>query len=164
MDADTRTRRGLGRPVAVLLIAGAAVAGGVGLGRAFAATPATVFHACLTPGGSLEHVSTGTAPKCDDRESAVSWDQTGPQGAPGISGYQIVSNLQSSFPNFTQLGVNCPPGKRAIGGGAEALGPTSILNRTTPNTSGTGWIAVGHQPGVNSVGLHVYAICAVVLP
>ena len=167
MKASKRIRRVLDRRAAVVLLIGAsASAGAIGLSHAFAASPATVFHACLDD-GRLRDVSTKHTPKCHDEGRAVSWDQTGPQGpqgAPGISGYEIVQNIQASYGNFTQLIVLCPTGKRAIGGGAEALGVNSILNGTTPTPSGDGWIAVGHQPGYGSVGLHVFAICAHVLP
>ena len=167
MKASERNGRVLGRPIAILLLIGAtASAGSIGLNRAFATTPATVFHACLDD-GTLRDVSTTQTPKCAHEGQAVSWDQAGPQGpqgVPGISGYQIVENTSPSFGNFTQLAVYCPPGKKAIGGGAEALGVNSILNRTTPTPLGDGWIAVGHQPGYTSVGLNVFAICARVLP
>ena len=74
---------------------------------------------------------------------------------------QVVSQIQSSYPNFTQLEADCPSGYLAAGGGAEALGGSSILNASIPNGSDTGWIAVGHQPSFNSVGLHVFAVCLV---
>ena len=72
---------------------------------------------------------------------------------------RVVHRLRSSYPNFKRLHVECPSGFRLSGGGAEALGSSSILNTTIPNRSHTGWVAVGHQPGVNSVGLHVFAVC-----
>ena len=72
---------------------------------------------------------------------------------------KVVRQLHSSYPNFTRLHVACPSGFSLSGGGAEALGSSSILNTSIPSHSGTGWIAVGHQPGVNSVGLHVFAVC-----
>ena len=79
-----------------------------------------------------------------------------------MSGLETVSIINRNTPDFTQLEVDCPAGKKVLGGGAEALGNASILNRTSPNASGTGWIAVGHQPGVGNLGLSVWAICAVV--
>jgi hypothetical protein len=72
---------------------------------------------------------------------------------------RVVRRLRSSYPNFTRLEADCPTGYHLVGGGAEALGDASILNATIPNDSGTGWIAVGHQPGHESVGLHVFADC-----
>jgi hypothetical protein len=77
------------------------------------------------------------------------------QGAAG----RVVRQLRASYPNFTRLEVDCPAGYQLTGGGAEALGTASILNASIPNSTRSGWIAVGHQPGHDSVGLHVFAIC-----
>jgi hypothetical protein len=73
---------------------------------------------------------------------------------------RVVARLRSSYPNFTRLQAVCPPRWTLTGGGAEALGNDSVLNTSIPNDSRTGWIAVGHQPGDNSVGLHVFAVCS----
>lgn len=88
----------------------------------------------------------------------------GPQGVPGVSGYQVVSIINDNQSNFEPLSVSCPAGKVVLGGGAEALGVNSILNRTSPLPGNTGWIAVGHQPGFSTVGMSVWAICANVIP
>lgn len=84
--------------------------------------------------------------------------------APGtpanLTGYQVVAQKFNNVPNFTRVQVTCPPGKVAIGGGAEAQGVNSILNGSFPTSNDTGWIGIGHQPGYTSLGLMVYAICA----
>ncbi|MFF7455398.1 hypothetical protein [Kitasatospora sp. NPDC008115] len=77
-----------------------------------------------------------------------------------IDGYQIVKLPNANVGNFQRRTVSCPSGKRAIGGGGEAQGIDSILNGTFPTDDGTGWIALGHQPGYNSVGISVYVVCA----
>lgn len=82
----------------------------------------------------------------------------GPQGAPGLSGVVIVENDQGSFPEFQRLNVACPAGKKIIAGGAEALGNNAILVGSFPD--GNGWSGIARQPGVGSVGLHVFAVCA----
>ncbi len=194
MGSSQRIRGLLSRRTAVTVVIGVtAFAGGIGVTRSFAAIPGTVFHACLDD-GKLNHVTTHDVPRCHGDARHVSWDQTGPggpagptgpvgaaghigltgpagptgpqgtQGVPGISGYGVVENDQSSYPNFTRLLVNCPPGTKAIGGGAEALGVNSILNGSFPAPGGVGWIAVGHQTGYTTVGLHVFAVCATVMP
>ena len=193
MGSSQRIRQLLDRRTAVTVVIGVtAFAGGIGVTRGFAAMPGTVFHACLDD-GRLSHVTTHDVPRCHDA-TRVSWDQTGPagpvgpagptglpghigltgpagptgpqgtQGVPGLSGYGVVENDQPSYPNFTRLQVNCPPGSKAIAGGAEALGVNSILNASLPAPGGLGWIAVGHQPGYTTVGLHVFAVCATVMP
>src|SRR5215217_1603874 len=52
-----------------------------------AAEPVT-FFACLDDKGTLTRVVTSPIqpPMCGDKEWAVSWNQVGPQGAPGQSG------------------------------------------------------------------------------
>lgn len=85
-----------------------------------------------------------------------------PRTPTNLTGYQVVAQKFDSVPNFTRRQVNCPVGKVAIGGGAEAQGVNSILNGSFPASNDTGWIGIGHQPGYSSVGLMVYAICAVV--
>jgi hypothetical protein len=76
------------------------------------------------------------------------------------NGYQVVAQKFDNYPNFTRATVNCPAGKVVIGGGAEAQGNNSILNGSFPAPGNTGWVGIGHQPGFNSVGIMVYAICA----
>jgi DhnA family fructose-bisphosphate aldolase class Ia len=82
------------------------------------------------------------------------------QGVAAPSGYQVVAQKFDNFPNFTRATVSCPAGKVVIGGGAEAQGNNSILNGSFPAPGNTGWVGIGHQPGFNSVGIMVYAICA----
>jgi hypothetical protein len=86
----------------------------------------------------------------------------GLQSAAALSGYQVVAQKFDNVPNFTRVTVNCPSGKVVIGGGAEAQGVNSILNGSFPAPGSTGWIGIGHQPGYSSLGIMVYAICAVV--
>jgi DhnA family fructose-bisphosphate aldolase class Ia len=82
------------------------------------------------------------------------------QGVAAPSGYQVVAQKFDNFPNFTRATVSCPAGKVVIGGGAEAQGNNSILNGSFPAPGNTAWVGIGHQPGFNSLGLMVYAICA----
>ena len=96
-----------------------------------------------------------------DKGSTGSKGNPGAKGAPGgVSGLQIVSKINFHPGNFVKQTVFCPFPKKVLGGGAEALGPNSILNRTSPGAnSGTSnsWIAVAHG---GSPGLSTWAICA----
>jgi hypothetical protein len=85
-----------------------------------------------------------------------------PRSAANLTGYQVIAEKFNNVPNFTRVTVNCPAGKVVIGGGAEAQGVNSILNGSFPSSNNTGWIGIGHQPGYSTVGIMVYAICAVV--
>jgi len=84
----------------------------------------------------------------------------GPQGVPGISEVEIVQASEDAYPNFTRLTVECPADKKVVSCAAEARGVVSMLNGAFPD--GNGCSAVGHQPGFSTVGLTVYAFCAVV--
>jgi len=165
----------------------ALIAGGLGLAtvaavRAGPATTPGVISACVNNSSGTIHIVDATT-TCATNEMFVSWNSqgiqgpagpagpvgpvgpqgpAGPQGPSGVTGYHIASIVDQDVGNFTQLEVDCNAGEHVLGGGAEALGTVSILNRTSPNGNGTGWIAVGHQPGFTSVGLSVYAICATV--
>lgn len=76
-------------------------------------------------------------------------------------GYQVVALPNANVGNFTRRAVYCPPGKHVIGGGGEAQGNGAILVGSFPTPDGRGWIALGRQIGYDSVGISVYAICAV---
>ncbi|MBR7831726.1 hypothetical protein KDL01_00555 [Actinospica durhamensis] len=79
-----------------------------------------------------------------------------------VTGYEIVRLGNANVGNFERRNVYCPEGKKAIGGGAEAQGVASVLNGSFPTDDGRGWVGLGHQPGYNSVGISVYAVCAYV--
>ena len=76
-------------------------------------------------------------------------------------GYQVVALPNANVGNFTRRTVYCPSGKHVIGGGGEAQGNGAILVGSFPTPDGRGWIALGRQIGYSSVGISVYAICAV---
>ncbi|MFD5468330.1 hypothetical protein ACFWIQ_36805 [Kitasatospora sp. NPDC127059] len=97
---------------------------------------------------------TAQADTADARQDAQ------PASARAIAGYQLVRLDNANVGNFQRRTVNCPNGKRALGGGAEARGNNSVLNGSFPSDDGRGWIGVGHQPGENSVGISVFVICA----
>jgi hypothetical protein len=89
----------------------------------------------------------------------------GDAGAPGISGYEIVAarnDVTSQWSNT--VGVTCPAGKKAVGGGGATAGgivpgdgPYIIVDQ--PSTDGRGWLvqtARGEDGGSVLLG---YAIC-----
>lgn len=104
----------------------------------------------------------------------------GPMGGPGLSGYEVVSQLFEDVfienSGGAQRGlsaaqiVNCPAGKRAIGGGSD-LGTNATQNGAQrqvtvslsgPNGTGTGWsVQLFNNAGFDAqIDLKVYAICA----
>lgn len=105
----------------------------------------------------------------------------GPSGAPGVNGASGISGLQRVFvasaidSNTTKaVTATCPPGKSAIGGGADVDGvdangavnnaiPDVFLNRTLGGADS--WQATAHEDDIGYDGLwrlEVTAICAVV--
>lgn len=84
-----------------------------------------------------------------------------PEAAPAaVDGYQVVRLPNTNVPNFQRRTVFCPPGKIAVGGGAEAQGEDAILVGSFPTDDGRGWIGLGRQNIHDNVGISVYAICA----
>lgn len=86
--------------------------------------------------------------------------QSGSAATRAIDGYEIVRLPNANVSNFSRRYVNCPDGKVAIGGGAEARGDDSVLNGSFPTDDGRGWIGIGHQPGADTVGISVFVVCA----
>lgn len=98
---------------------------------------------------------------------------TGPEGAkgdtgpPGISGYELVHNA-SAFDSTDQKSalVNCPEGKRVVGGGTDVspfTEPTAVKqNFPFEGPPVYGWFGTAYEttPTAHSWSLFVYAICA----
>ena len=104
----------------VLLVGGIAVV---------ADSPSVTFFACLTPGGTLHQVTTDAAqqPVCLPNETAVIWNQVGPQGPAGPQGLQ---------------GIQGPPGQNGVNGTngvSVTSGPASTLS--CPN-GGSAFVSV----------------------
>jgi Collagen triple helix repeat (20 copies) len=106
----------------------------------------------------------------------------GATGASGVSGYEVVSQTfkevfieNSGSPRGLSevKTVNCPSGKRVVGGGTD-LGTNAAQNGqqrqvtvslSGPNGTGTGWSAqlFNNSTSIDtSIDLKVYAICATV--
>jgi hypothetical protein len=90
----------------------------------------------------------------------------GVAGPPGVSGYEIVeSSLTVTSQFITSHTVNCPAGKRALGGGVRSntlsfAGP--YLVNSNPTAGGAGWTASFAREVQSSWTYVVYAICGVV--
>jgi hypothetical protein len=106
-------------------------------------------------------------PKGDkgDRGSKGDTGAPGAPGAPGLSGYTVVEKLQSTTASSMGILVNCPSGKRPLGGGG--LTPTPGAGVTVRNSfpSGSGWLVVvdAKSPG-SGWTYKAQAVCATVAP
>ncbi len=85
----------------------------------------------------------------------------GPAGPSGIGGLQYLTSAGVGVPaNSTATGtVDCPAGKRALGGGVSRIGNGLVVD-TAPQNEGTGWVGEMYNRGNGSVTMYVWAICA----
>jgi hypothetical protein len=93
-------------------------------GAAYATIPDAqgVIHACYdNQSGQVRIVDTAPNPLpkgCGAKESAISWNQTGPAGPAGVLGFYTVQkgvDVPAHEHDFESL--DCDPGDRATGGG-----------------------------------------------
>lgn len=155
-------------------------------GIAFSAIPDDdgVFHACVGNAGTVRIVETGA--DCRNNETAVSWNEAGPQGPEGPQGPAGPTNLITRTsapvdvppegPIVRDAKVNCLPGERATGGGALNSGPApaffnTVLLSSFPTVNGApaadgatanGWFARARNNGEGgqTMQLIAYVICA----
>lgn len=94
----------------------------------------------------------------------------GPQGPAGTSGVQQISSSGASNSTASKsFQVDCPSGKRAIGGGGTLTGTTTntFLSTSRPSDAGTGWIAAGRESSAGNAGswaVQAWVVCATVAP
>lgn len=142
----------------------------VGSAVAVAAIPSAdgTIHGCRkNSNGTLRVIDAEAGQQCQQGETALTWNQTGPQGpqgpagTDGISGYEVVT--VAGVGGFTAT-VACPTGKHAISGGAHWNGLTHdpIANfrlvGSYPTADRTGW-TVEYELHSNTVD--AYAVCAI---
>jgi hypothetical protein len=87
--------------------------------------------------GALRVIDAEAGQTCTAKESALTWNQSGPQGPAGqdgVSGYEVVTRdvLIPSFSGPTVVAATCPAGKHAFGGSVAVQNGTEF---TFPNGS-----------------------------
>jgi hypothetical protein len=144
--------------------------------RAAIPDPSGAIHACYRSNGNFRLVDKSG---CTSAETALTWNQTGPQGpagtpgpqgAPGpqgqpgtpglagVAGYEII-NTHETLPlnGSIEVTATCPTGKRVIGGGYVA--PTVLDTASSSRPEGDkGWRVEFKSNGGNGDAA-VYAIC-----
>jgi len=94
---------------------------------------------------------------------------TGPQGIPGppgISGLQVVDRESTpSSEDAKELTLECPGGKKLLGGGAEVGGSgfhSVAIDASKPEQDGTTWFAAAHEHTTTAETwfLRIRIICA----
>jgi hypothetical protein len=86
----------------------------------------------------------------------------GPRGASGISGWEYRVSPGTGLPaddNRTSQ-VNCPSGKKALGGGGSSTYPGAYLWASAPTDPGTGWVTQYHNDGTFAATVYAWVICA----
>jgi hypothetical protein len=93
----------------------------------------------------------------------------GPQGPSGTSGLSQTSSTGPSNSAAKSFQVDCPSGKRAVGGGGTLTGTTTntFLSTSRPTDAGTGWIAAGRESTGGNAGnwaVQAWVVCATAAP
>lgn len=157
--------------LAVLLVLGTGAV-------ALAAIPSAdgTIHGCRdNRTGTLRVIDAEAGQTCTSRETALTWNQTGPvgpagpPGPAGVSGYEIVSAI-ADVParGAGQAQPTCPAGKVVLGGGFELSSAPYVFNLTVqsskPQFNGAvySWLVGVHNENDVPRGIEAYAICATV--
>jgi hypothetical protein len=115
-----------------------------------------------------QDVRNGTLLRVDFKANQLPSGPPGPQGPPGVSGLQraeLSTATDSGSPKV--VSATCPPGKRAIGGGARVTGggssEVSILD-SFPEADGSRWNTRAVEVNATSASwtLTAFAVCATV--
>ncbi len=79
-----------------------------------------------------------------------------------VVGYQIVQDgFAVANSNGFLVSINCPGGKRAVGGGATLVDNSWFLQSSAPQNGGAGWLVRYQTTGATfSAAGTIYAICA----
>jgi hypothetical protein len=113
-------------------------------------------------------IRNGTLVRADFRPGTLPDAVPGSPGQPGISGLQRVDvSTSASSVNAKSVVVNCPSGKRVVGGGARITGEGSTrisIVESFPDSTGDRWNARAAEVlgTAESWQLQAYALCAIV--
>jgi hypothetical protein len=134
--------------VAALLTAAVAAAVLAGTGIAYASIPDSggTIHGCYSKSGSLSVIDTDAGQACAKGETALNWNQTGPQGPAGPAGPAGPSTAGAG--GLDVIEVTGPPS-----GTSTSTGTTAVCPPDHPYVLGGGGAAIGSQP--NWIGMAV---------
>jgi hypothetical protein len=106
------------------------------------------------------------ASECRKSETAISWNQTGPEGPAGPPGPVSVNQVSADVPLGTgETGsavASCPSPTIVTGGGFEAPADVQVLESVPAYDSGrlSAWRVTGVNNGSAPVTLRAHAVCA----
>jgi hypothetical protein len=154
--------------ILILAVAVLAIAAAV----SYAAIPSSngTISACKDNKGALKVIDAEAGQTCGTNQQLLTWNQQGPAGQDGVSGYEIVveeSEPTTSFDSGKQ--ILCPTGKKVLGGGGAVLyatgGPSAHpnVNVDAPLLGGIGWdFRATWLFASTAWKVRAYAICAAV--
>jgi len=153
--------------VFVVVAAVLAVIGGVAIAGVANSNGGNVINGCYHKTNSKLRI-VASASQCKRSETAISWNQTGPQGPqgsqgpqgpqgdkgdtgpqgpPGVAGYYTRTdpNCVAPIGCYSSAEATCSSGDKVVGGGYEVTfnemdaGEVWAFTDNRPNASGTGW-------------------------
>jgi hypothetical protein len=163
------------KPWRLGLAAGVLVTVGGGAGLAIASIPGSdgVIHGCyLNKIGTLRVIDPGAGQKCASVETAIQWNQSGPQGPQGTVGPAGPANTQVQHVTMTLtpgefafIVARCSPGQVATGGGYGSNSESLSFTENSPSPSDgtpTAWVvgALNTSTAGADVQAVAYVICA----
>jgi len=144
-------------------------------GVAYAAIPAAngTITACKDNKGQLKVIDAESGQTCAANQQPLTWNQQGPAGANGVSGYQVVYAKSAYDSAIEKSAVAfCPSGKKPVGGGViigvyangSYLAPDGVAVNGSQST-GNGWGVVAREivPYDGPWELTAQAICVTAL-
>jgi hypothetical protein len=93
--------------------------------------------------------------------------ETGAAGTNGVSGYVFIQSIFRPVPTGpSDHALNCPAGKRAVGGGyrIETGHQFVKVDWDTPIDGGLGWFLRLQNSGAQAFSISMYVMCATVAP
>jgi hypothetical protein len=117
---------------------------------------------------TTSRVQNGSLLLADFKPGQIEGGVPGTPGAPGVSGLQRVDAVtDTSSSGSRAVSVNCPSGKRVIGGGARVTGGGAnrvSIAESFPDSDGSKWNARANEVVATSAtwALQAYALCATV--
>jgi hypothetical protein len=142
------------RSLVVGLIVGGVVAGGVAAMASIPGGGGTIGACYATKDGALRVIDAGAGQTCSSKESALSWNQTGPSGPPGNGGLVVRDGDGVVIGSYLDLGLvvmlptglsstyDVRTGKNSIAASAEVF--------LTPDCSGPSFMFADEPYGLDS--------------
>jgi hypothetical protein len=153
----------------IVALAGVIAAAGIGSVFAYASLPDDhgVIHGCYKKANGQLRVIDPDMNHCRPSEKAISWSETGPQGPPGLAGYEEKTHqVFVSAGAFVDVFVSCSAGKKVFGGGFDIETPEDVSVFSSEPSDGSGnivdnrWNVSVQNTGSVTRQVTVTAICA----